>query len=89
MGVDGSLGARAALVQALLEAGHRGADLDVVAAYTMELIWFGGAPLALPDVVAVRENTRAGHSTSSRRLGAIGRCRMRWTLWRSPSDWNW
>jgi nucleotide-binding universal stress UspA family protein len=55
--VDGSPGARAALMHALLEAGRRGAGLDVVAAYTMELYWMGGAPIDVPDLSAVRDDT--------------------------------
>ena len=57
VGVDGSPGARAALVHALLAAARRGADLDVVSSYQTELYYLGGAPLAVPVVEAIPENT--------------------------------
>jgi nucleotide-binding universal stress UspA family protein len=57
VGVDGSPGARTALVLALDEAARRGADLDVVAAYPVTLVWTGGTPLDVPDVDAVRADT--------------------------------
>jgi nucleotide-binding universal stress UspA family protein len=58
VGIDGSPGSRAALVQAYFAAARRGADLEVVAGYTMELYWFGGAPVDVPDVGIVRDDTR-------------------------------
>lgn len=51
VGVDGSAGARAALVQALVEAARRGARLDVVTSSPMALPWTGVAPVV-----------RAGHN---------------------------
>ena len=59
VGVDGSPGARAALAQALLTAARRAADLQVVVSYGLELFWVGGAPLDVPDVTAVREDTQS------------------------------
>jgi nucleotide-binding universal stress UspA family protein len=56
VGLDGSSGSRAALVQAYLAAARRAADLEVVAAYTLELYWFGGAPLDVPDVATIRDD---------------------------------
>jgi nucleotide-binding universal stress UspA family protein len=58
VGVDGSPGARAALRAAFLEAVRRGASLEVVAAYPEVLVWTGGIPLDVPDVDAVRRDTR-------------------------------
>jgi nucleotide-binding universal stress UspA family protein len=57
VGVDGSSGARAALVRALTEAARRGAVLDVVAAVPAPLVWTGGVPLEVPDVEAIRVDT--------------------------------
>lgn len=57
VGVDGSPGARAALVLALDEAARRGAVLDVVAAYPVTLVWTGGVPIDVPDEDAVRGDT--------------------------------
>jgi nucleotide-binding universal stress UspA family protein len=56
VGIDGSPGSRAALVQAYRAAARRAADLDVVAAYTLQLYWFGGVPVDVPNVAAVRED---------------------------------
>ena len=58
VGVDGSPGSRDALVQALLAAARRGADLEVVTTYTLQLFYAGGAPLDVPDVEAIRNSTR-------------------------------
>ena len=58
VGIDGSLGSREALVHALIAAARRGADLDVVSSYAIELYYVGGAPLAVPDVAAVRDDQR-------------------------------
>jgi nucleotide-binding universal stress UspA family protein len=58
VGIDGSPGSRAALVEAFLAAARRGADLEVVATYAVELYWFGGVPLDVPDVEAVRDDTQ-------------------------------
>jgi nucleotide-binding universal stress UspA family protein len=55
--VDGSPSARAALVMALTEAAGRGAVLDVVSAFPVNLVWTGGVPLEVPDVEAVRGDT--------------------------------
>jgi nucleotide-binding universal stress UspA family protein len=57
VGIDGSPGSRAALVQAYLAAARRGADLEVIAAYTLQLYWFGGAPLDVPNVPVIRDDT--------------------------------
>jgi nucleotide-binding universal stress UspA family protein len=57
VGVDGSPGARAALVPALVTAARRGAALDVIAAYPVPLVWTGGALLDIPDAEAVRVDT--------------------------------
>jgi nucleotide-binding universal stress UspA family protein len=50
VGVDGSPGARAALVQAIIEAARRGAELVVVAAGPSQLPFTGVRPVALPPV---------------------------------------
>lgn len=57
VGVDGSPGSRAALVHALITAARRGADLDVVSSYAIELYYLGGAPLDVPDLSGVRDDT--------------------------------
>lgn len=57
VGVDGSPGSRAALVHALITAAGRGADLDVVSSYAIELYYVGGAPLDVPDLAGVRDDT--------------------------------
>ena len=59
VGIDGSPGSREALVHALLAAARRGADLDVVSTYAIELYYVGGAPLDVPDVASVRDDQRA------------------------------
>ena len=58
VGIDGSPGSREALVHALLAAARRGADLDVVSTYALELYYVGGAPLDVPDVASVRDDQR-------------------------------
>jgi nucleotide-binding universal stress UspA family protein len=58
VGVDDSPGARAALAYALMEAARRQADLQVVAAFAMDQVWVGGAPIDVPDVATVRDDTR-------------------------------
>jgi nucleotide-binding universal stress UspA family protein len=60
VGVDGSAGSRAALAYALAAAAERGVGLDVIAGYTVELAYVGGAPLAVPDVTAIRNGIQAG-----------------------------
>ena len=62
VGVDGSPGARAALIYALATAAQRGAQLDVVSTYPVNLEWAGGFPLGVPDTEAIRVATesRAG-----------------------------
>jgi nucleotide-binding universal stress UspA family protein len=59
VGVDGSPGARAALVQAWLGAARRGADLDVVSVFPTLPSWFGGPPPAEPGDAAIRADTEA------------------------------
>lgn len=54
VGIDGSAGSREALVHALIAAARRGADLDVVSSYSIELYYVGGAPLDVPDVAGIR-----------------------------------
>jgi nucleotide-binding universal stress UspA family protein len=62
VGVDGSPGSRAALIYALVTAAQRGAQLDVVSSYPVNLVWAGGSPLGVPDTEAIRVDTesRAG-----------------------------
>jgi nucleotide-binding universal stress UspA family protein len=62
VGVDGSPGSRAALVHALTTAAQRGAELEVVSSYPVNLGWAGGSPLGVPDTEAIRAATesRAG-----------------------------
>ena len=43
VGVDGSPGARVALVTALVAAARRGARLDVVSAFPLSPVWTRGA----------------------------------------------
>jgi nucleotide-binding universal stress UspA family protein len=57
-GVDGSPGSRAALEHALTAAAQRGADLDVVSSYSVNLVWTGGVPLEVPDTEAIRADTQ-------------------------------
>jgi nucleotide-binding universal stress UspA family protein len=45
-------------VHALVAAARRGADLDVVSSYSIELYYVGGAPLDVPDVAAIRDAQR-------------------------------
>jgi nucleotide-binding universal stress UspA family protein len=59
VGVDGSPGSRAALVQALLTAARRGADVEVVSGYGIELVYAGGAPLDVPDATAIGDDVRS------------------------------
>lgn len=58
VGVDGSPGSRAALVHALVAAARRGADVDVVSTYGIELSYLGGVPLDVPDTAAVSADLR-------------------------------
>jgi nucleotide-binding universal stress UspA family protein len=62
VGVDGSPGSRAALVHAFTAAAQRGAELEVVSSYPVNLVWTGGSSLEVPDTEAVRADTasRAG-----------------------------
>jgi nucleotide-binding universal stress UspA family protein len=59
VGVDGSPGSRAALVHALIAAARRGADLDVVSSYGVELYYLGGEPLDVPNTEAIRHDHQA------------------------------
>jgi nucleotide-binding universal stress UspA family protein len=56
VGVDGSDMSREVLVQALLAAARRDADLDVVCSVAVEVYYLGGAPLAVPDVPRIRDD---------------------------------
>lgn len=59
VGVDGSPGARAALVYAFAAAIRRRADLEVVAAYPVTLPWAGGASVDVPAMAAIRADAEA------------------------------
>jgi nucleotide-binding universal stress UspA family protein len=59
VGVDGSPGSRAALVHALTTAAQRGAELEVVSSYPVNLVWTGGLPLEIPDTEAIRVDTES------------------------------
>lgn len=62
VGVDGSPGSREALVQALIAAARRGADLEVVSSYAIQLYYLGGRPLdvvGVQDVASIRDDHRA------------------------------
>ena len=58
VGVDGSPGSREALVHALIAAARRGADLDVVSTYPVQLYYLAGRPVAVPNIAAVRDDQR-------------------------------
>ena len=55
VGVDGSAGSRGALVYALTAAARRGAQLEIVATFSLQAVWIGGYPMAMPAVATVRE----------------------------------
>lgn len=57
VGVDGSPGSRAALVQGILAAARRAADVEVVSSYAIELYYLGGAPLDVPELAGIRDDT--------------------------------
>jgi nucleotide-binding universal stress UspA family protein len=59
VGVDGSPGSRAALVHAFTTAAQRGAELEVVSSYRLNLVWTGGSPLEVPDTEAIRADTES------------------------------
>jgi nucleotide-binding universal stress UspA family protein len=59
VGVDGSPGARTALVQALTAAVRRGAALDVVTAFPGDYVYTGDYPLHVPDEEAVRRDAES------------------------------
>jgi nucleotide-binding universal stress UspA family protein len=59
IGIDGSPGARDALVQAFLVAARRRAALDVVASYKLDLYWLAGRPVDVPDMGTVRDDTES------------------------------
>ncbi|MFP5369539.1 MAG: universal stress protein [Actinomycetes bacterium] len=55
VGIDGSPGSREALVQALLAAARRGADLEAVSSYSVQLLYYlSGGPVDVPDVATIR-----------------------------------
>jgi nucleotide-binding universal stress UspA family protein len=54
VGVDGSTPSRRVLLHAIVAAGRRDADLEVVSSVAVELYYLGGAPMALPDVDGIR-----------------------------------
>jgi nucleotide-binding universal stress UspA family protein len=56
VGVDGSPPARAALATALAAAARRGAVLEVLAVFRVDLYWIGGPALVIPDVAELRAN---------------------------------
>lgn len=56
VGVDGSAGSREALVHALIAAARRGADLDVVSTYPVQLYYLAGQPLDVPNTAALRDD---------------------------------
>lgn len=58
VGIDGSAGARAALAWALAEAARRGADLEVVHAFPVEVSWTDAHLLDSGNVDAIRSDTR-------------------------------
>lgn len=58
VGVDGSPGSRAALAHALVAAARRGADVEVVSSYEVELAYLGGVPLDVPDATAIADDLR-------------------------------
>jgi nucleotide-binding universal stress UspA family protein len=64
VGVDGSPGSRDALVYALVAAARRGAELEVVSTFSLQLVWMGGFPLSMPDVATM-------HAEIESRLGAL------------------
>lgn len=57
VGLDGSPPARAALATALTAAARRGAALEVVAVFRLELYWLGGPAVVIPDVADLRADT--------------------------------
>jgi nucleotide-binding universal stress UspA family protein len=59
VGVDGSPGSRAALIHALTTAAQRGAVLEVVSCYPVNLVWTGGLPLEVADTEAIRADTES------------------------------
>ncbi|GAA4307024.1 universal stress protein [Klenkia terrae] len=48
VGVDGSVDSRAALVHALGAAARRGGELRIVSTFSLQAMWWGGWPIALP-----------------------------------------
>jgi nucleotide-binding universal stress UspA family protein len=59
VGVDGSPASAAGLRYALRQAARRGADLEVVTAYTDPAIWAGGAPIVIPDLDDLRADSES------------------------------
>jgi nucleotide-binding universal stress UspA family protein len=59
VGVDGSPGSRGALVHAVTTAAQRGADLEVLSSYPVNLVWTGGSPVEIPDSEAIRIDTES------------------------------
>ena len=58
VGIDGSPGSREALVHALVAAARRGADLDVVSSYAVQLYYLAGQPVDVPNTGALRDDQR-------------------------------
>lgn len=70
VGVDGSAGARAALRFAIADARRRGAPLRIVAAWTIPVAVYAGAPLP-PDFPEIFE--RGARELAEEALNALGR----------------
>jgi nucleotide-binding universal stress UspA family protein len=72
VGVDGSPGSRAALIHALTTATQRGAVLEVVSCYPVNLVWTGGLPLEVTDTEAIRADTESRARASAGQQGDCG-----------------
>jgi nucleotide-binding universal stress UspA family protein len=60
VGIDGSPGCRVAMRTALLEAAARGAGVEAVSVYLVILGWTAGKPVDVPNLDALRADTRDG-----------------------------